>query len=386
MNREKRHITVGEFIQRNYPKLDKSISPIDTEVEKKIKQDYPNFVRRNTPNIYSYRRFDYTLSEFLSQKFLYNWFCDFDEEAQFNEYAGLLCNSGMAGIHTILLHLISNEECILVCPEDIYEETAKLINNTLSKLTDVRYITEIDTNSVSQVTEKEGKTTVALIETITNTEGMSVIEKETIKQIAEKVDYILLDNTLLGAPRMVPPLLSNKNIIYVESLTKTYHTTQSAEISAGYIMAPEKLTNRLIDDLILTGSYLQLNNLLNLPYYLYEVGKENLKRISTTGHEFYQYIRKIDSTAITVDQIDVSRSQFPPVLYLEFDNSRLVEQYLDATNLKQRGSFGHRHSAVLPVGLKWDDAPPGLVRIAFGYAEDPDWLISETQGFIKEYL
>lgn len=82
--------------------------------------------------------------------------------------------------------------------------------------------------------------------------------------------------------------------------------------------------------------------------------------------------------------------EWPGVVFLvlrpttRFTSRTLAERLIDSLGLPERGSFGHRSSSILPIGLRWETEIDGLVRIAFGSDDSAEELVGKFKLFLDQ--
>ena len=315
----------------------------------------------------SYRRYGYGLSDCVARKFLCDWMNNYKYTDRFESIGIKITNSGMAAIDLCLNVLTTDKKRDLIRTSDLYYASDELIDFYKDRLLGNIYFIDENRENLPELIKK-AEHPIVYIERCVNSPNMSFWDNKNIFEIADKVDYVILDGTLIGAGRIHPEIFKKENVVYVESLSKNYHQKESSHISAGIIAYNRKLDENVQRRLFCSGIYLQINDILQIPYELFHVGKDRIFKISQKVKKFYIEAKKVvdDYKDIEMSKISLDYDKIPVVLFLDFKKKEKVERFIKESGIKQRGSFGHDETYILPIGLMWDTAPPGLVRLAFG--------------------
>lgn len=340
----------------------------------------------NIPEIpQSYRRYGYGLLSYVSKKIIYDWFKDYQKEPLFHSVQSKITNSGMSAIDLTISTLASilNKRKI-IAPSNIYfasDELLKMYEHNLLEVV-TRYKSK---EGLERIIENSDMSDFILfLETCSNSPDMTFYSEEDIKKYSEKFNYVIVDGSLIGLSRVNPSIFDNRNVIYVESLSKNYHQEESSRVTAGIVIYPEQFEESFQKRFYCSGCYLQLNDLMELPVDLYEVGKERIMTITKWVSQFYAESKECAlKHSVHVAKISEDIDKVPLVLFLDFQSNDRLEEYIRLSHIPKRGSFGHNSTYILPIGLMWDTAPEGLARIAFG-TEKYDPLYVKAFGELEK--
>ncbi len=357
---------VKDLIKSHQSEINVAVSSNNRSFEDNLIQNSPFL---NIPNIpQSYRRYGYGLLSYMSQKMVYDWFRDFKSSHLFNLVQSKITNSGMSSIDLAISTLsVLLEGRKIIVPENIYFASDELIkgyeNNLLTDI--IRFKSKEDLEGI--IESNNTNEFILFLETCSNSPDMLFYNEEEIKKYSQKFKNVLVDGSLIGLSRINPSIFDNGNLIYVESLSKNYHQEESSRLTAGIVIYPKELEQSFQKRFYCSGCYLQLNDLMEFPVDLYQVGKERIKAIAENVKTFYMESKvHASKKSIHIASISEDIRQIPLVLFLDFQSNNKLEEYIRVSHIPTRGSFGHNSTYILPIGLMWESAPQGLARIAFG--------------------
>jgi len=359
-------IKIKDFLKKNYPSLNFFIAPSDTSAEEKLFKNskYLNIA----PASISYKRYGYDTLSYFAKKFVYDWFSDYNYKQIFGNIQAKLTNSGMSSIDLILNSLTHERKKRIIYPKNLYFAAQDLIKFYDKKI--FEEVIEVNFSDPTFFNTLEKENTILYVEAISNHQNMSYLDEDFIVSLSKKVEYLVIDGTILGASRISPKIFENGNVIYIESLSKNYHFESSSLITAGISIYPDHLEDIFQRRFYGSGSYLQINSLIELPYESYLLGKERISSIVNNVQEIYEELKYLcKNSNVHLSEIS-DLNKMPSVLFLDFDTRERLSYFLEESSLSERQSFGHDSTHILPIGLLWDSAPPGLARITFGKEKD----------------
>jgi len=366
------------LIEEHNSDIDISISSDNKTYEDRLVLNNPHLNISQIPQ--SYRRYGYGLLSYCVKKFVFKWFEDYEQNHLFEKVQAKFTNSGMAAIDLALNVIADGGTKRIIAPKNLYFATDELIDSYKNTL--FYNISRFNTRrDLEKLLDNVRGNEILYLETCANSPDMTLWEGNSIKELSREFEYVIVDGTLIGACKINPELFENDNVVYVESLSKNYHSETSSKITSGIIVYPSRLEELFQKRFYCSGVYLQLNDLMEIPIEIYDVGKERIMKISKNVQEFYKNAKKICQTgSIKVSELSDNILNTPLVVFLDFQNKSRLKTFMEKSQLRQRGSFGHNETYILPIGLMWDTAPPGLARIAFGKNSDN----SKLYGALRE--
>lgn len=356
---------IKDIVQEYQSGIDVAISSQNRTFEDGLIRDNPHLNISNIPQ--SYRRYGYGLLSYVAKKFVFDWFKDFGKTGFFDRVQAKMTNSGMSSIDLALTSLstvLGKRQ--IVAPKNLYFATDELLKSYQDTL--FREVIRFDTTGdLESLLSNLKDPKILYLEICSNSPDMTFWDEDSIKRYSKLFKYLVLDGTLIGSSRINPKIFENGNVIYIESLSKNYHLDSSSKLTSGIVVYPKNLEESLQKRFYCSGAYLQLSCLMEVPIEFYDVGKERVMEISSNVQEFYRNAKEICcDDRVKISRISDSILNIPLVLFLDFHERERLEIFIKKSELKQRGSFGHDDTYILPIGLMWDTAPPGLARIAFG--------------------
>lgn len=359
---------VRDYIQERYPGMDLSVAPLNRDSEFCLINSSPHL---NIPTIpQSYRRYGYGLLSYCAKKFIHDWFSDHGTPNGFEGIQAKLTNSGMSAIDLVMHVLTLGGRKRIILPSNSYFVSEELISSYMSRLFDDIITFEAGKEKLEKLVDGCMEDAILYLEIFANSPNMSFWDEVSIRKVSDKVAHVVMDGTLLGISRVAPKILNQRNIIYIESLSKNYHECESSQITSGVVVYPDYLEQAFQTRFFCSGGYLQLNDLLEMPFELYEVGKRRIMSIANHAKNFYGGAKRIcEEKGISLSKV-ADPNNMPVVLFIDFQNKPRLKSFLRESGLETRGSFGHDSTYVLPIGLLWDTSPPGLARITFGSNDD----------------
>ncbi|MBN2566706.1 hypothetical protein JXB02_01315 [Candidatus Woesearchaeota archaeon] len=350
--------------------LEPSIAPLGREFEEALARDNPHL--NILPIVQSYRRYGYGLLDFMTKRFVHEWFRDFSAGDLFGTVQAKMTNSGMASID---LALTTTGLRRIIAPKEIYQCSDDLIRSYEGTLfASSERFGSMD--ELERLVSDSAQDALVFLEYCSNSKDLTVWREDAIIRLATRAGQVIVDGTMIGAGRIDPKIFREGNVIYVESLSKNYHEEGSSRMTAGLTVYPTSMEEGIRQRYQSAGSYLQLAALAGFPFDLYAVGKERTFAIARQVRSFYEAALPIcEEKGIWVSGIDEAIERTPLVLYLDFHDKVRAEAYIASSGAPQRGSFGHDGTYLLPLGLMWEDAPDGLVRIAFGKGGYPNSML-----------
>lgn len=376
--------------------LDQSIAVMSIAAEDEIRRRLGVSDMDRPPQ--TYRRYGYGLSNLVAHKFVESYVADFACDLDVIP-VGRLFNSGMSAITTCIEALSLDASDTIFYHRDCYFATAEYMKILESRGVGVRAIDMASGTVIHDlVAHRSMGRKIVFAESFANHHRMIRAPLEEFAATMRSGDFFMLDNSLIGASQLDPRVfLGNRcNTIYIESLTKYYHSDESSRVSAGIALFPECLRQAVDNTIAIFGTYLQLNDLLELPFSMYETGAQRVKRIAKTCRMFCAAAAeaiKARSLPIRISMPLVGEQEqtaWPGVVFLVLgptsrSTSRdLAERLITSLQLPDRGSFGHRFSSILPIGLRWEDAEDGLIRIAFGSDDSAEVLTERFRQFLDQ--
>ena len=364
---------VKDFIAQSQGSIDISLSPVEIKLEEELVQRHPLLFIPPLP--LPYRRDGYGLLSFCAKRFVYHWLKDYGQTDSTENVQTKLSNSGMAAIDLIFNALALKGGKRIICPKSLYSASSELIDSykTTSSIEVLRFKNK---EELEEILKQPNEQSVLFLEVCANSPRMTFWENMSIKEMSKKVGYVVIDGTLIGASRINPDILNQGNVIYVESLSKNYHMEKSSEISAGISIYPSSLEDLFQSRFHNSGSYLQMNDLMEMPFELYDVGKEKIEQIARNIQDFYRSVKSFcQDGKVSISPIPEDLAKVPLVVFIDFQERSRLEYFLKQSQLKQRQSFGHEETYIIPIGLLWDTAPPGLARIALGRNSENSQLV-----------
>jgi len=359
---------VRDFINSHKSNMSLAVSSDNRIFEDSLIKSFQHLRIPNIPQ--SYRRYGYGLLSYFSKKLVFDWFEDYHMDKVFPLVQSKITNSGMSAIDLTLTTLsLYKGVTEIVAPQEIYFASDELLDSYGNSLFNnlIRFQSQEDLEEAINNVEADS---VLYLETCLNGPNMSFFDEESIKKYAEKFKYVLVDGSLIGLSRINPSIFETGNVVYIESLSKNYHDEESSRITAGLIVYPNGLEDIFQKRFYSAGNYLQLNDLMELPINIYQVGKNRIELIAKNAQKFYREARKnIHNESIELPNVSEDLKKIPLVLFLDFKENSRLEEYIRLSQISKRGSFGHNETYILPIGLMWESAPPGLARIAFGSEE-----------------
>lgn len=356
---------IKDLIRTHSSEIDVAVSSDNRTFENNLIEDNPHL---NVPKIpQSYRRYGYGLLSYFSKKVTFDWFEDFGRTNSFKSVQSKMTNSGMSAID-LALTTLSTQLGIgkIVAPRNLYFASDELIKSYQKNI--FQEITRFDSKSdlEARIAEIE-EGTILYLEMCSNSPDMSSFDESLIRKYSGIFSYVVLDGSLIGLSRIDPSIFEYDNVIYVESLSKNYHLDDSSIVTSGIVVYSETLEEEFQKRFYCSGIYLQLNDLMEHPTDIYGVGKDRIEKIARNVQEFYRAAKKIcGGSQIAISEISDDQRKIPLVLFIDFKEKSVLSAYITSSGIPQRGSFGHNQTCILPIGLMWDSAPPGLARLAFG--------------------
>jgi len=370
--------SVKDFVSVNYPHLDYSMSPLSREIEDNLIEDHPYLEIRRISQ--SYRRYGYALCDFVARKLLFEWLSDYGKTKLFKKLGVKIVNSGMAAINLAIHTVNQHSKKDFIVPSDLYFASKELFSLYEKKLIGKVYFLK-----KGEILNKSNhrQNSVVFLEKCGNSPEMIFWSEEEIIKLTNFYRYVILDGSLIGLSRINPSILEQRNLLYVESLSKNYHLKESSNFSAGILIYNRDLEELINKEIFCLGNYLQINDLLQFPNKLYMVGKERIRRITNNVRNFYIKVRKLlMKSRIKISKIGLKYKEIPMVIFIDFKEKNKAKQFIYESKLKIRGSFGHNNTYILPIGLMWNTTPPGLIRIAFGVKSNNNKIIKAIKKAI----
>ncbi|MFW5871542.1 MAG: hypothetical protein ACOCUT_00400 [bacterium] len=357
---------IRTLVDAHKSEINLAVSSDNRTFEEDLIRENPVF---NIPEIpQSYRRYGYGLLSYVSKKMVYDWFEDYQKIPLFNSIQSKITNSGMSAIDltiSTLATVLGTRK--IIAPENIYFASDELINMYKGNLlTDViRFKSKSDLENIIESNNTEEF--ILFLEVCSNSPDMTFYNEEELIKYSRSFGNVLVDGSLIGLSRINPSMFDNGNMIYIESLSKNYHQEESSKITAGITVYPKELEEAFQKKFYCNGCYLQLNDLMDVPIDLYSAGKKRIEKIAENVQEFYVGVKhQTPNNLVNIPEISDDLRKTPLVLFLKFQDNKKLKEYVSISGIPKRGSFGHDETYILPIGLMWSSAPPGLARIAFG--------------------
>lgn len=394
-------MTVSEFIIQ-LGMIDPAVSVLSRLTENALCERFPN-LNIDVP-VQSYRRYGFPLANYVAQRF-WSDCCTHHglDPSVFNRFRARVFNSGMSAIVAAIEAFDLSSGDTVIHHRDCYFATAAYLQmlrqrGVVVHAVDIRDLENVRTLSRGNV---HGLTLI-VTESVTNHVRMITAPLAELASLATSTSaYLIVDNTLPGACQVDPTIFcfGGDHVVYVESLTKYYHTDESGTRSAGVTIFPATLRERVDRSTAIFGFYLQLQEVLALPHELFSVGAARIARITNTVRVLTEYIANQQQHRQLPFTISVPTpyrqgsgvTPWPGVIFMRLEAHRecnaaqCVARLLSETGFPERGSFGHQATTVLPIGLRWNDVDDGIVRIAIGSDGSTDELCNAFKGFFDHY-
>ena len=398
-------MTVREFVEQTSI-IDPAVSVSSRLMENDLRERFSN-LNIDIPT-QSYRRYGYPLANYVAQRF-WSDCCTYHglDSSILNRFRARVFNSGMSAIVAAIETFDLSAGDTVIYHNDCYFATSSYMEmlrrrGIIVHAVDVRDFKNVQALSHSNM---HGRTFI-VTESVTNHVRMITAP---LTELAKLIDisttsapvYLVVDNTLPGAPQIDPIVFcsDSNRIVYVESLTKYYHTDESGIRSIGIVIFPAILKERIDHITAVFGFYLQLPEVLALPYDLFHIGAVRIAQITDTVRLLTEYIasqQRLRQLPFVISiptpyQQKPTVTPWPGVIFMrleahgECNATQCVMRLLSETGFLERGSFGHRATTILPIGLRWNNVDDGIVRIAIGSDDSIDMLRSTFQQFFKHY-
>lgn len=394
-------MTINEFVGQ-LGVIDPTVSVLSRLTENALCERFPS-LNIDVP-VQSYRRYGYPLANYIAQRF-WSDCCAYHGLSQlvFNRFRARVFNSGMSAIVATIEALGLSVGDTVIHHQDCYFATGAYLQmlrqrGVIVHAVDIRDLENIRTLICNNVHSR----TIIVTESVTNHIRMITASlAELANMVASVPAYLVVDNTLPGASQIDPVIFCSAadHVVYVESLTKYYHTDESGMRSIGIAIFPTTLRERVDHITAVFGFYLQLQEVLALPHEFFHVGTVRVARIANVARLLTEYIinqqqhQQLPFTisAPTPYRQESDATPWPGVIFMrleahgECNAAQCVARLLFETNFPERGSFGHRTTTALPIGLRWHDVDDGIIRIAIGSDDSIDELSKAFKRFFDHY-
>lgn len=370
--------SVAQWLEENYPDYDRSltVSSDKREPEKEMIEAYGAFSIKMPP--YSYKRYGYALSHLVAQHFAHSI------GALELGFSARLTNCGMAAISTILD--IINKHGMVLASKVLYPETRHLLANCYKGK-------DCYVGATDLVDCLACNTTLVFLESVGNGLGMPIYDLESVfRRIWKDEVTVVLDNTLLTCCLLNPFEIYAKiqkelgspkmQLIYVESLSKYYRTSDNDLITAGIIVGPNDFIKKVDEVIMRNGAYLQLSCLEKLPFDLFAACSNIMPQLCKNAEAAAEFLRK-HSKVKEVFYPDLPNGA-GGVLYFIIEDSKIDEviPLLENEFGAYMGSFGHSHTTWVPFGKLVKGNPKGLIRLAVGCEEKPQEIVRRLENVL----
>ncbi len=368
--------SVAQWLEENYSDYDRSLTVgLDKKgPEKEMIKAYEAFDIEMPP--YSYKRYGYALSHLAAQTFAH-W-----TGALKLDFSARLTNCGMAAISTVFT--VMGKRSIDFASSVLYPETKNLLS---------RHLVYYGKDDLLASVLAWGKHSIFL-ESVGNGLGMPVFDiKEAFLEAWEKDVIVVLDNTLLTCCLLNPFEIYKKiredrgcpkmQLIYVESLSKHYHAVDSDLVTAGIIVGPNDFIKKVDKVIMRNGVYLQFPCLEKLPFDLFAACSNIMPQLCKNAKAVAEFLRN-HSEVKEVFYPDLPNGA-GGLLYFVVEDGKAdkVIPLFESEFGAYMGSFGHPNTSWVPFGKLVEGNPKGLIRLAVGYREEPQDIISRLKDVLR---
>lgn len=370
--------SVLDWLQRNYSDYcgRVTVNSEEKEPEREMIKAYGDFDIEMPP--YSYKRYGYGLSHLVAQTFAH-W-----TGALELGFSARLTNCGMAAIETVMD--TANSKCsFIVASPVLYSQTPGILEKYSKRVEFVK--------NERGLADRVGSAPLVFLEPIGNGLSMPLFNVEDILEMLWLDNTIVvLDNTLLTCSLLNPFKIYTKlqkelgnpkmQLIYIESLSKHYRTTNHDLITAGIIVAPNDFIKKVDEVIMRNGAYLQFPCLEKLPFDLFSACKKIMPQLCKNAEAAAEFLRK-HSKVKEVFYPDLPNGA-GGVLYFIIEDSKIDEviPLLENEFGAYMGSFGHSHTTWVPFGKLVKGNPKGLIRLAVGCEEKPQEIVRRLENVL----
>lgn len=382
--------------------IDPAVSTQTRSVERAVVEAFPG-LNIDMP-VQTYRRYGHVLANYAAQKFWLDC-CSHHQLSRsvFDRFRARILNSGMSALVATIEALDLTVGDIVIYHKDCYFATGTFMQMLERRGVNVHAVDIGDLDGVRSFLSDavEGRR-VIVTESVTNHVRMVTAPLSQLVELAQSTDTLLvIDNTLPSAVQIDPEIFnaSGSNVLYMESLTKYYHAEESGRRTIGITIFPNVFRESVDRTVAVYGFYLQLPEVLALPTELFRIGASRVARIARNAEGVAGFLLDQQGPRRLPFRISLpvpfrpnsKNIPWPGVLFLQLETHGrcsardCAERLVREAGFPERGSFGHRNTTILPIGLRWPEVDDGIVRLAIG-SEDPiEELRERLQRFLEHY-